>query len=411
MIRMHVALSRSLLLVWAAAQGIQGERVGPAASAGFVAVPTGGIPCQPAPLVAPQGIAPYSAVPSAAWTDLFDQSSGWTGADGVYSIPLSGDERPCAGLRTTTFFTFSDTFIGEVDEEGHRLPGAVIVNNTQALLAGGTPLQSAIDFFWTVDPRGNPGPMVEPSTEPDEFFWPLDGLVVDGRLWLFALRMQPDGSAFGVGLAGISQLSWAVDRGTPFDAYTQVATPLKRGDDSYGRAVFANTAEAHAPAPDGFVYVYGLREQPLDKHLLAARVPPEEIDDFTAYRFWDGGGWSSDIGTAAPLVERLSSEFSIGPLADGRVLLTYQQDDFLGPDVTVRIGDGPLGPFGPAVPIYAIPEPALDPDIFAYGSKAHPHLSTPGRLLVSYHVNTFDFADHFENADIYRPRFIELPLE
>ena len=37
-------------------------------------------------------------------------------------------------------------------------------------------------------------------------------------------------------------------------------------------------------------------------------------------------------------------------------------------------------------------------------------LSSPKKLLISYHVKTFDFFDHFANADIYRPRFIELPL-
>jgi len=47
-----------------------------------------------------------------------------------------------------------------------------------------------------------------------------------------------------------------------------------------------------------------------------------------------------------------------------------------------------------------------------YGAKAHPHLSAPGELLISYHVNTFDFWENFSagGVDIYRPRFIKLPL-
>ena len=47
-----------------------------------------------------------------------------------------------------------------------------------------------------------------------------------------------------------------------------------------------------------------------------------------------------------------------------------------------------------------------------YNAKAHPHLSRPGELLISYNVNTFDFwGDFFRDADIYRPRFIRLKLE
>lgn len=32
-------------------------------------------------------------------------------------------------------------------------------------------------------------------------------------------------------------------------------------------------------------------------------------------------------------------------------------------------------------------------------------------LLVSYNMNSFKLQDHFENAGIYRPRFIRVPLE
>ena len=39
---------------------------------------------------------------------------------------------------------------------------------------------------------------------------------------------------------------------------------------------------------------------------------------------------------------------------------------------------------------------------------AHPHLSKPGELLISYNVNTLNFWDHFNYADIYRPRFINI---
>ena len=377
------------------------------AAQGAVLAPSA--PCRPAPLLAPGAIAPYSAVTADAWTDLFDQESGWTGADGVYSIPLSGDERACAGYLTQTFFTFSDTFIGQV-EHGQRLPGTAMVNNTQALLAGGTPAEDAIEFFWKTDGLGHPTAMVDADTAREEYFWPQDGAVVDGDLVLFAMRMAPADTAFGFELRGVSQIAWKVGPGMPFATYTQSVTPLQDGVDSYGRAVLANTAAARAPFPDGYVYVYGLRELPFDKQMLVARVAPGDFGNFSAYRFRDGAAWSPDLHAAAPLVHRMSSEYSVSPLADGRFLVTYQQDDFLGQDITVRLAASPVGPFEAVVPIYHIPEPGLDPDLYAYGAKAHPHLSRPDRLLVSYHLNTFDFAGHFKYADIYRPRFVELPL-
>ena len=68
------------------------------------------------------------------------------------------------------------------------------------------------------------------------------------------------------------------------------------------------------------------------------------------------------------------------------------------------------GPFGIFSLIYDCPEVLIDPDIFVYNAKAHPNLSDEEEFLISYNVNTFDFWDHFANADIYRPRFIYLKI-
>ena len=78
----------------------------------------------------------------------------------------------------------------------------------------------------------------------------------------------------------------------------------------------------------------------------------------------------------------------------------------------MRIGESPVGPLGPMQRIYRAPEVDFDPDIFVYNAKAHPHLSRPGELLISYNVNTFDFfGDFFQYSDIYRPRFIRLIVD
>jgi hypothetical protein len=170
-----------------------------------------------------------------------------------------------------------------------------------------------------------------------------------------------------------------------------------------------NTSRAGVPRPDGYLYVYGTQNDPLNKRLLAARVRPEDISRFERWRFWDGTGWSPRLEDAAPITGRLSSEFSVTPLPDGRYLLVFQLDT-LGRETAVRVGHGPAGPFGPPVPLWRCPEPDHDPDVYCYNAKAHPHLSDSRGLLMSYNVNTFDFRDHFAAARIYRPRFIRLRL-
>jgi hypothetical protein len=93
-------------------------------------------------------------------------------------------------------------------------------------------------------------------------------------------------------------------------------------------------------------------------------------------------------------------------MEDGRTILVYQ----LGNQVAIRIGESPTGPFNFYQIIYDCPEVKQNPNIFVYNAKAHPHLSKPGQLLISYNVNTFNLIDHFLDADIYRPRFITLEI-
>ena len=231
--------------------------------------------------------------------------------------------------------------------------------------------------------------------------------------------MEPgDGGGFNFAVAGVSRITLPLDSPHPIQDQVQVDTPLyfRTADDAYehvfGGAIMPNTAEAGAPAPDGYLYVYGYRSALANgkKQAIAARVLPGDFESFKAWRYWNGTDWVPDIGEVAPLqgTDWLSSEFSVTPLPDGRYLLAYQRFG-IGQETSVRLGSSPTGPFGPAVTLWTCPEAGVDPDIFCYNAKAHPHLSQPGELLISYNVNTFDFADHV-HADIYRPRFITVRL-
>ncbi len=359
------------------------------------------------------------AVPAPEWTALFDRSSGWTGADGIYSIPLSGDERPGNTADAQTFFTFSDTFIGRVNAAGERVNGSTLVNNTNALLAGAEPDPARIRFSWRTTAGGDPAAQVVPRPQGAErtWFWPNDGVVVNGRLFLYSLRMREGGSgSFAFEVDGVSLLAARASDRPAFSRYAQTDTPLylpasgSAGETTYGMALLPHTPTAGAPSPDGYLYVYGLRNDAFNKRLLVARVLPQQIANFTAYRFWDGAAWNADIAAAEPVTGRVSSEFSVSPLADGRYLLVFQLDT-LSNQVAVRYGASPVGPWSDYTVVYTAPEDDLTRDTYTYNAKAHPHLSEPDRLLISYNVNTFDFFENFSRADIYRPRFIWLPLD
>ncbi|MHC4380677.1 MAG: DUF4185 domain-containing protein [Planctomycetota bacterium] len=348
------------------------------------------------------------------WNDFFDTDSGWTGADGIFALPLDGNDRPGGLDRTSTFFVFSDTFIGDVNSAGERI-GAQLVNNTAGLLKRGEFAQGA-QYVWDAS-GANPAALVVPDTpmaQPDDWYWFSDGIVLGDEIHVLAARMRsaPGAPGFGFARAGMALITFPKDGPYTLDAITQVDAPLAlpenqaRGPVFFGAGIMANTAAAGAPHPDGWIYIYGSQEDPFVKKLLVARVLPQDFTDFAAWRFWDGSAWVSDIRQAAEATDRISNELSVTPTPDGRYALIFSLDT-LSNKVAMKLADTPWGPFGNSIILWDIQLPS-SPSVFTYNAKAHPHLSEPGELLISWNINAWDFWDHFRFADIYRPRFIKL---
>src|SRR5690606_4536911 len=135
--------------------------------------------------------------PAHDWSALFDRDSGWTGADGIYSIPISGDDSFGSAPRTNTLWVFGDTFIGEVDSNGRRLPGSRLVNNTLAFLRGPDPDPASMTFLWGREADGDPSAVFVPDTpdsEPGDWYWVKDGFVAGETGYLFAYRFRRDRS-------------------------------------------------------------------------------------------------------------------------------------------------------------------------------------------------------------------------
>lgn len=361
------------------------------------------------------------------WEKMFSGSrAGFTGADGIYSIPLNGPDLPGANV-SHTLFVFGDTFVGRLRADGSHAGGTRMVNNCMALLTGTRPDPNAIVFDWGHDERNRAVSIVIPDTpnaQPGDWYWFKDGVTVGPMLYLFASRMHrstPQDGPFNFQTVGAALL--IADLRPTGGQPRRIAAGIRqlelpfflpaesgRGERGLGEAILNNTEAGGAPLPDGYLYIYGLQNDPLNKQLLAASVRPEDLENPDAYSFWDGQRWVSGFENAAPLAGRVSSELSVTPLSDGRCVLVSQQDG-LGPRTQLAFGASPVGPFGPAQVIWTCPEQSADGEVFCYNAKAHPHLSRPGTLLISYNVNATKFERSLADASIYRPRFIRVELE
>jgi len=352
------------------------------------------------------------------WTSLFERNSGWFGADGIYSIPLNGNDSP--GNHTKTLLVFSDTMIGEVKDDKPQ-PGYVMVHNTCAYVDG-VPPNDHIKFYYAKDESGKPKTMFIPNTpnaQPNDFYWLGDGFVnpVNGKTYIHAFRVKSlnDSDAFAFEEVGTSLIILPKGSKPPFTNQQQIDAPFfitGKNKDDYGvlgSCVFVNTKSAGAPNPDGYIYVYGTKPKHLS--LLVARVLPQYYEDFSKWRYWDGQTWNTDINKIAEVTTRVSHELSVSPLPDGRYALIFQTDG-LGNSVGLRLGLHPQGPFGPVIGLYDAPENKMNKNFIPYNAKAHTNLSYPGELLISYNVISLDFFNDIKKyAHHYHPRFIRVKLE
>jgi hypothetical protein len=345
------------------------------------------------------------------WDNLFDRHSGWTGSDGIYSIPLNGFDAPSNTPADSQLILFSDTFIGQVDSNNRRL-NASLINNTLALMPNNIPDPNNIQFFWRTL-SGVPKAVFVPATpeaQPGDWYWLMDGITINHVVYVFALRLNSSSGGFGFEINGVALIKFRMDTNNFITDVQQFDTPLfykNQTEDReivIGQAVMSMTSESGNPSPDGYIYIYGPNSSSSGKKLLAARVLPQNIENFNSWEYWNGTAWGNDITSSASITTGISQEFSVTPLQNGKFLLVFQ----MGISVAFRLGESPVGPFGIFHAIYECPEVLTDPDIFVYNAKAHPSLSNEEEMLISYNVNTFDFLDHFSNADIYRPRFIYL---
>lgn len=371
---------------------------------------------QPA-TVAPKPSKPfhYSVAAAPEWSNLFKRTQGWFGADGIFSVPMTGVDRNNNAGNKVTLLLFSDTFTGVV-KDGKPVPGYAMVNNSIAFITNNDPDPRNICFYVKADTHGKPVSLFTPLTSTaarPQLFWLGDGFVnqeLANQLYIFAYKVERTGpGAFDFITPEVSLIAIPKDRQPPFSGARQIPTPLHVrssvwGEGNFGSGVWVNTRWAGAPTPDGYTYVYGCVGKA--KNLVAARVKPKDIENWSQWRYWNGNGWSKNRDELKPLVQGVSDELSVTPLPDGRFLLIFQVMG-LSDKVGMRIADSPVGPFGDLQEIWSAPE--WKEGLWCYNAKAHFNLSKPGELLISYNTIKDDFWNAIKSdATIYRPRFIRL---
>ncbi len=331
------------------------------------------------------GLVPISTAQIRIETRYPDE--GWLAADGVYSVrePEQGN----------VFFLFSDTICGTTQKNGQKFHDVFMVNHS----------------FWKLSPEGKRECFIPDKGKnllPDRF-WLQDAIFLDGKLHFSAMIPNP-------GNWKPARMDWVtlslLPNGTPDfqnpEIIPNVPLLVKTPDRDFvwGAAILED-------ADDGFLYVFGYLDQKKEfsrKDLIAARVNPKRLTDFSAWRFWNGQNWCEDKNQSCPLVKNISAEFSIsripaGPQKGSFILVNTRGG--ISPIVEYRTADSPIGPFSEPKIICRAPEHKNG--ISAYNAKAHPALSTDEYLVFSYNLNRLGTLPR--SPAEYRPQFWRIDYE
>ncbi|MEJ1922542.1 DUF4185 domain-containing protein [Microbacterium sp. KHB019] len=326
-------------------------------------------------------------------TDKFrtyaETGGAWTGADSTYSLPLKGGK---------TGWFFSDTFLGTVNPDGSRPTDSAFVNNSIVVetrkgmqtVTGGTadapeaivPPEDDGRWYWIGDPATGKHNTVQvpllqftrTGTGQWDWGWSANRLAtLDGdTLQLESIADLPSAT-------GINWGSWTLQEGRT-------------------------------------TYIYGITDIEGVRSAHVARTTDGSglAGDWT---FWDGTGWSAEEADAVPVTPYVANEFSVAKYRDGYLMITQDTSELFSTRIVARTSCSPIGPFSEPVELYRTPETGAlgsygDADVFTYNAHEHPDMRKGNRLLVTYNVNTFDnVGDVYDDASIYRPRFIDVELK
>lgn len=336
------------------------------------------------------------AEPAPEWEVKFAASKGWIGGDGVYSTILPSRR---------VLWLFGDTILGEVKDGGRK--GAVMVNNTIAIqnsqgadapirfLHGPSKQGKATAFFIPDDAKG--------------WFWPQGALCAEGRLFVFLAQID---KAKNPGVFGFRQIGqWLAVVENPNDEpkawrMKQHKMPFVSFEKDRSRSWGSALLEA-----GGQLYVYGFEERGKQigtRRLTLARVPAKKAEDFTSWRFRTADGWSKQAAEAVALADGMASEFSVSRIPGRKDYAIVYTENGLGDRILARLAAAPEGPWSAPLLLYKNPEMAKDKGLFSYAGKAHPWACSANELLISYCVNTWEFARLFRDATVYRPKFVRV---
>ena len=333
------------------------------------------------------------SAPAPEWNSRFRSQQGWIGGDGAQSIDL-GNNR--------TLWLYGDTWTGVI-KEGRRSKARIVHNSAGIQCSPNAPC----NFVVQEDDRHRPVDLIAPQ-DGRGWLWFQSGVMVGEHLYLFMAQfdrpsdpLRPDHQPLGTWLAVVSNpqddpRDWCVQQTRlPFAKYTKLR------DITYG---------CGAIVQDGYLYVYGLddrsRRMTQERYLTLARVPVDQIFDMDEWRFLSKGRWSRSFSRPTGIADYMAGDISVAHLPELNQFLMVYTDCDVSNRIVARTAPTPAGPWSHIQTIHNCRDAKEDSKLFCYAGKAHPTLSSDGKLVVSYLTSSVDTWQVATDAKLYWPTFV-----
>jgi hypothetical protein len=353
-------------------------------------------------------LAPYAVLardihvtvePVETLNEAFRGSAEWRGSDCAYSFPIGENK---------SLWLFGDTMIHQ--QNSHD----VMINNTAAWLDQSGPGELSMQFFWKIK-DGQPASILKPE-EGDEWYWPGDGIVSDGKIWLFVKRVRrtkkPGPEEF--------QFDWFADDllclepadGDP----TQWTSKTFSLPEQHGKTLFGTACVSD----NQYMYVYcswAKLASGLDAHpAIVARISKASLpySSSTDWQYWSKTkkAWVADQNDATILFLDAAPEMTVSYLPSLRKYVAVYMPT-LSDKILMRIAPKPEGPFSDPILLYRTPESQIKLDgktVGVYSAKAHPELSPSNshELIITYCSNPGGMNEHGMRPDLYFPHALKV---
>ena len=334
----------------------------------------------------------------------FPYKDGWMGADAAVSILL--DEKS-----KRTIWLFGDTFIqnnGTESREAAQMPSL-----TAALSTCSNGEFNLEGYYWDND--GRVESFIKPTGISEDTYWPGDGFVEGGMLFIFLHRIKKNGATFedkGVDLAIIDN-----PEESPNNWNIRVKEIRGESDFIIGKAAFTQ---------DNFAYIAGYfptTEDDKDMPIFITRAKTNQLfsmKDNLEYlnknKKWvklNGDEKREDFHF---ILDKGMAEFSLKPKGDGGFRMVINTHFYPSPSIEVYDSDEIAGSYT-KIKTYEIPEyQELDKSlqVYCYAGRQHPQFTKGGeeQILITYVCNSFDFLGvTVRENGIYVPQGVLLDLE